>query len=74
MKRTDAALIPLKGSNKKAAHRAINNGFKKGFFNIDVNLFILLYFFFQMFTQKTFGFYKKYYDEDDESVCIFVFA
>lgn len=74
MKRTDADLIPLKGSNKKENHRAIKTGFKRGVLSMDINPLIRSNFFFQIFTEKAFGFDKQYDDEDDEGVCILVFT
>lgn len=44
MKRSNAALIPLKGSNRKADHRAIITGLKRGFLSKDTRAFIWLYF------------------------------
>lgn len=74
MKRINAALIPLKGSNRKADHRAIITGLKRGFLSKDTRAFIRSYFFFQIFPKQPFRFNKQYYNEDDESICILVFT
>ena len=60
MNNTAAALIPLKGNNRKANHKDIINGFRKGLANKDVNASILLYFFLKIFAEQTLRFYKEY--------------
>ena len=74
MKRMPAALIPLKGNNRRPNHREIIKGLKKGLLNKDIRLFILLYLFLKVFAEQSFRFYKEYDDEDDEGICIFVFT
>ena len=74
MKSIKAALIPLKGSNRKADHRAIIPGLKRGFLSEVSRAFIWLYFFLQIFPEQPFRFNKQYYNEDDEGICILVFT
>ena len=74
MKRTEAALMPLKGSRRKASQRAMNAGFNRGFFIMDVRAFIPSYLFFLTPAEQTFRFYQQYYDEDDERVGVLIFA
>ena len=74
MKRTPAALMPLKGNNRRASHREIINGLKRGLPNKDIRAFILLYLFLKIFAEQAFRFYKEYYDEDDEGISVLVFT
>jgi len=74
MKRMPAALIPLKGNNRRASHREMMNGLKRGLANKDLNASILLYLFLKIFAEQPFGFYKEYDDEDDEGIGILVFT
>ena len=74
MKSTPAALIPLKGNNRRANHREIINGLKRGLRNKDIRAFILSYLFLKMFAEQPFRFYKEYDNEDDEGIRILVFT
>jgi len=74
MKSKIAALIPLKGSSRRASHRETINGLIKGFANKDVNASILLYLFLKAFAEQTFRFYKKYDNQDDEGIRVLVFT
>ena len=74
MNNTAAALIPLKGNNRRASHREIINGLKRGLPNKDIKVFIPLYLFLKIFAKQPFRFYKEYDDEDDEGIGILVFT
>ena len=74
MKRTPAALMPLKGNNRRANHREIINGLKRGLPNKDITAFILLYLYLKVLAQQPLRFHKQNNDEDDEGIGILVFA
>jgi hypothetical protein len=74
MNRMQAALIPLKGSNRSANQREIINGLKKGLSNKDIRPFVMLYLFLKVFAEQTFRFHKEYDDEYDKGISILVFT